>query len=93
MNISPPPPPPPLLSPMNRISMSKVNNRANLLDEIRNNNIKLKHVKTNEKGGINIDLSAMDTVDRDDFATALRKKIAMRKRALNKYKDSDEEDD
>jgi hypothetical protein len=35
----------------------------------------------------------MDTVDRDDFATALRKKIAMRKRALNKYNDSDEEDD
>lgn len=89
MNIPPPPPPPPLLSPMNRISMNKINSRANLMDEIRNNNIKLKHVKTNEKGGINIDLSAMDTVDRDDFATALRKKIAMRKRALNKYRDSD----
>lgn len=89
MNLPPPPPPPPLLSPQNRISMAKVNSRANLMDEIRNNNLKLKHVKTNEKGGVNIDLSSMDTVDRDDFATALRKKIAMRKRALNKYKDSD----
>lgn len=55
------------------------------MDEIKNNNLKLKHVKTNEKGGINIDLSSMDTVDRDDFATALRKKIALRKKALNKY--------
>lgn len=62
------------------------------MDEIKNNNIKLKHVKTNEKGGINIDISAMDTVDRDDFATALRKKIAMRKIALNKYHDSEDSD-
>lgn len=92
MNIPPPPPPPPLLSLDNRISTNRVNSRANLMEEIRNNTIKLKHVKTNEKGGINIDLSNMDTVDRDDFATALRKKIAMRKKALNKYRD-DEDDD
>lgn len=75
MNLPPPPPPPPILSPMNRISMHKVSNRANLMDEIKNNNIRLKHVQTNEKGGINIDLSSMDTVERDDFATALRKKV------------------
>jgi hypothetical protein len=58
MNMPPPPPPPPILSPANtRISMGK---RGNLLEEIRNNNIKLKHVDTNEKGGINIDMSYMD---------------------------------
>ena len=91
MNMPPPPPPPPLLNPNNRVSMARMNNRANLMDEIRNNNLKLKHVKTNEKGGLNIDISAMDNNDRDDFATALKKKIAMRKKALNKYQDSDEE--
>jgi len=50
MNFPPPIPPPPLLSPQNRISMNKVNSndsRANLMDEIRNNKIQLKHVKTN----------------------------------------------
>jgi hypothetical protein len=34
----------------------------------------------------------MDTVERDDFATALRKKIAMRQKALNKYRDDSDED-
>jgi len=43
----------------------------------------LKHVKTNEKGGVNIDLSSMDTVEKDDFATALRKKVQMRRKILN----------
>lgn len=33
----------------------------------------------------------MDTVERDDFATALRKKIQMRKDAMHKY-DDDEDD-
>ena len=73
--------------------MTNNNSRANLMDQIRNNKIQLKHVKTNQKGGLNIDMSAMDNNDRDDFASAMRKKIAMRKRALNKYKDSDEESD
>jgi hypothetical protein len=89
----PPPPPPPLLHPQNRVSMARMPNRANLMDEIRSNKIQLKHVKTNEKGGVNIDMSAMDNNDRDDFASAMRRKIAMRKKALNKYKDSDEESD
>lgn len=84
MNLPPPPPPPPLLNPQNRISMKKVDNRANLMDEIKNNKLQLKHVKTNEKGGVNIDLSNMDSVERDDFATALRKKVAMRKMVLKK---------
>lgn len=73
--------------------MARMPNRANLMDEIRSNKIQLKHVKTNEKGGVNIDMSAMDNNDRDDFASAMRRKIAMRKKALNKYKDSDEESD
>ncbi len=73
--------------------MARMPNRANLMDEIRGNKIQLKHVKTNEKGGVNIDMSAMDNNDRDDFASAMRRKIAMRKKALNKYKDSDEESD
>ncbi len=39
----PPPPPPPLLTPPNmRTSVSS--GRSNLMDEIRNNNLKLKHV-------------------------------------------------
>lgn len=39
----PPPPPPPLLAAQNtRISFG--NKRGNLLEEIRNNNLKLKHV-------------------------------------------------
>ena len=51
--------------------------------------MKLKKVKTNEKGGINIDHSAMDTEEIADFATALRKKILARQKALNKYNDED----
>ena len=35
----------------------------------------------------------MDTQDRDDFATALRKKIALRNKALNPHPQSDSEDD
>ena len=55
----PPPLPAPILSPNNtRISVG--NKRGNLLDEIRNNNLKLKHVDTNQKGGINVDMSYMD---------------------------------
>ena len=33
----------------------------------------------------------MDTQERDDFASALRRKIAMRKKALNVQEDSDED--
>jgi len=47
MNLPPPPPPPPLLNPQNRISMNKFDTRANLMDEIKNNKLQLKHVKTN----------------------------------------------
>ena len=52
--------------------------------------MELNHVKTNEKGGINIDLSNMDTEDRNDFATEMRRKIAMRKKALNKWNDDED---
>jgi hypothetical protein len=42
-NLPPPPPPPPILGPPNRSSGS-MSKRANLMDEIRSNNLKLKHV-------------------------------------------------
>ena len=60
------------------------------MDEIKNNNLRLKHVQTNEKGGVNINLATMDTVDRDDFAAAMRRKIALRREALGKSNDSDD---
>jgi hypothetical protein len=63
MNLPPPPPPPPpLLTPQNmRTSLRP--NRANLLDEIRNNNVKLKHVEINNKNGkdqMTVDISDMN---------------------------------
>lgn len=46
----PPPPPPPLLAPSNaRVSMLSA--RSNLMDEIRNNNLRLKHVEVNSSAG------------------------------------------
>jgi hypothetical protein len=45
LDMPPPPPPLSLLSPSNaRMTMGK---HGNLLEEIRNNNLKLKKVKTN----------------------------------------------
>lgn len=62
-NLPPPPPPPPILGPPPKLSDAprKTTNtaRANLMDEIRNNNVKLKHVETSEKG-INLDLTNMN---------------------------------
>ena len=64
MNLPPPPPPPitigtppPLTQPEMRQSMA--NNRTNLMDEIRNNNVKLNHVTTRE-GKMNLDITDMN---------------------------------
>ena len=90
-NLPPPPPPPPVLGPPNmRTSMGS--KRSNLMDEIRNNNVKLKHVETSEKG-INLDISNMNKEDRIDHAERLRMKLQMRKKALNRREASDDESD
>ena len=93
-----PPPPPPLLlvpdmptSTNNRMS-SFTNKRSNLMDEIKNNQVKLKHVETSEKG-INLDLTNMNKEDRMDHAERLRQKLKMRKQALNRRQASDSESD
>ena len=62
------------------------------MDEIRNNNVKLKHVETSEKG-INLDISNMNKEDRIDHAERLRMKLQMRKKALNRREASDDESD
>lgn len=63
----PPPPPPPLLAPVSaRASMLSA--RTNLMDEIRNNNLKLKHVEVNNSQGVqsvNVDLSDMNKEERN----------------------------
>ena len=65
LGVPPPPPPPPLLGPPEPVNpqsghrASYANKRANLMDEIRNNKVKLKHVETSEKG-INLDLTNMN---------------------------------
>lgn len=88
----PPPPPPPLLTPPNmRNSMS--NNRSNLMDEIRNNNLRLKHVEVNIKEGkdqVTLDISDMNKDERNDHIENLRKKLQMRKKALNRREDDDD---
>ena len=87
-NLPPPPPPPPVLGPPTmRTSMGS--KRANLMDEIRCNNVKLKHVETSEKG-INLDISNMNKEDRIDHAERLRMKLQMRKKALNRREASDD---
>ena len=94
--LPPPPPPPPLLlvpEALNsdpRTSMS--NKRANLMDEIRNNKVKLKHVETSS-GGIDLDLTNMNKEDRMDHAERLRQKLKMRKNALNRRKASESDSD
>ena len=58
----PPPPPPPLLAPPNA-RVSAVSARGNLMQEIRNNQIKLKHVEVNSGEGkeeVNLDISDMN---------------------------------
>lgn len=88
----PPPPPPPLLTPPNmRVSMS--NNRSNLMDEIRNNNLRLKHVEVNNKEGkdqVTLDISDMNKEERNDHIENLRRKLQMRKKALNRRDDDDD---
>lgn len=62
------------------------------MDEIKNNQVKLKHVETSEKG-INLDLTNMNKEDRMDHAERLRQKLKMRKQALNRRQASDSESD
>jgi hypothetical protein len=43
--------------------VSLANNRSNLMDEIKNNNLKLKHVEVNSKEGkaqVTLDISDMN---------------------------------
>jgi ribosome recycling factor len=53
------------------------------MEEIRNNKIQLNHVsKSNE--GVNLDISNMNKEERNDHVERLRKKLQMRKQALNR---------
>lgn len=66
MNLPPPPPPPPALGPPGvRASISS--KRNNLMEEIRNNNVKLNHVVTKENQ-LTLDISDMNREDRMDHA-------------------------
>jgi hypothetical protein len=88
----PPPPPPPLLTPPN-MRISGGNSRNNLMDEIRNNNLRLKHVEVNSKEGkdqVTLDISDMNKEERNDHIENLRKKLQMRKKALNRRDDDDD---
>jgi hypothetical protein len=88
----PPPPPPQLLTPPN-MRMSVASNRSNLMDEIRNNNLRLKHVEMNNKEGndrVTLDISDMNKEERNDHIENLRKKLQMRKKALNRREDDDD---
>jgi hypothetical protein len=60
--------------------------------EIRNNKLKLKPVKTTEKG-FELDASAMNKEERKDLAEHIRSKLQMRKLALNRRKASNSEDE
>jgi hypothetical protein len=94
-NLPPPPPPlPPLLTPPNA-RISALPNRANLMDEIRNHNIKLNHVNVNDAKGkaeMTIDISQMNKEERNDHIENLRLKLQQRKRALNR-READSDDD
>lgn len=88
----PPPPPPPLLTPPN-MRTSMASNRTNLMDEIRNNNLRLKHVEVNTKEGkdqVTVDISDMNKEERNDHIENLRRKLQMRKKALNRRDDDDD---
>ena len=88
----PPPPPPPLLTPPN-MRNSMANNRSNLMDEIRNNNLRLKHVEVNSKEGndqLTLDISDMNKDERNDHIERMRRKLQMRKKALNRREDDDD---
>lgn len=64
------------------------------MDEIRSNNLKLKHVEVNSSQGkeeVNLDISDMNKEERNDHIENLRKKLLMRKKALNR-READEED-
>lgn len=86
--LPPPPPPPPMLASLRAPQGSFAHKRANLMEEIRNNNLKLNHVETSEKG-FNLDLTNMNKEDRLDHAERLRLKLKMRKNALNRREASD----
>jgi hypothetical protein len=89
----PPPPPPPLLSPPNA-RVSALSARSNLMDEIRSNNLKLKHVEVKKSTGgeqVNLDISDMNKEERNEHIENLRKKLMMRKQALNR-READEDD-
>ena len=88
----PPPPPPPLLGPP-QARQSSTGNRANLLEEIRNNNLKLNHVEVNANNQVNLDLADMNREERSDHIDNIRKKLQMRKRALNRRNSDDEDED
>lgn len=66
----PPPPPLTILSnPNTRVSTNTGSKRNNLMDEIRTNNLKLKHVEINTKEGndqISVDISDMNKEERND---------------------------
>jgi hypothetical protein len=82
----PPPPPPPLLAPPNA-RVSVLSARGNLMDEIRSNNLRLKHVEVNSEKGkesVNLDISDMNREERNDHIENLRKKLQTRKKALNR---------
>ena len=87
MNLPPPPPPPPLLGPSTmRVSMAS--KRGNLMEEIRNNNLKLNHVSTRENQ-LNLDISDMNKEDRLDHAERMRLRLQQRKKALNRREADD----
>ena len=88
-NLPPPPPPPPVFTPPSIRQPSDTSARTNLMDEIRTNNLKLKHVETSEKG-LNLDITNMNKEERMDHAERLRMKLQMRKKALNRREASDD---
>ena len=87
MNLPPPPPPPPTLGPGNARN-SVASKRGNLMDEIKNNSIKLKHVETKENQ-LTLDITDMNREERMDHAERLRLKLQKRKKALERREASD----
>lgn len=92
MNLPPPPPPPPPLLTPPSMRTSSLSNRTNFLDEIRNNNVKLKHIEVNNKEGqnqISMDISELNKEERYDHIENIKKKLQMRKKALNRRESDD----
>ena len=63
------------------------------MDEIRNNHIKLKPVKKNENGELELDASSMNKEERMDLAEHIRLKLQRRKLALKRRSGSDMDSD